>query len=69
MSRIPDWLAQVLADPVTDIPTAGRALKLSRNGSYDAARRGDIPTIPIGKLRKVPTAWLAKTLQIDNPAQ
>ena len=31
---------------------------LSRNASYEAARRGDIPTIKIGRLYRVPTAWV-----------
>jgi Helix-turn-helix domain len=29
-------------------------LGLSRNASYEAAKRGDIPTIRIGKLIRVP---------------
>jgi hypothetical protein len=39
-------------------PDAGRALGLSRNGTYEAARRGEIKTLRFGRLRKVPTAWL-----------
>jgi hypothetical protein len=37
------------------VPEAGRKyFGLSRNGSYEAADRGDIPTIRIGRLRRVP---------------
>lgn len=37
------------------IPEAGRRYYgLSRNGAYDAARRGEIPTIRIGRLLRVP---------------
>jgi hypothetical protein len=32
------------------VPEAGRWLGLGRNASYEAARRGDIPTIKIGRL-------------------
>jgi excisionase family DNA binding protein len=39
---------------VYDVPEAGAKLGLSRNGSYEAARRGEIPTIRIGRLLKVP---------------
>jgi excisionase family DNA binding protein len=35
---------------------AGKKLGLTRNGSYEAAKRGDIPTIKIGRLIKVPKA-------------
>lgn len=35
---------------VYTVPEAGRLLGLSRNGSYEAAKRGDIPTIRIGRL-------------------
>jgi hypothetical protein len=35
------------------IPAAGRKyFNLGRNGSYDAARRGEIPTIKIGRLKR-----------------
>jgi len=39
---------------VYDVPEFGAKLGLSRNGSYDAAARGEIPTIRIGRLLKVP---------------
>jgi hypothetical protein len=44
------------------VPEAGRLyFGLCRNGSYDAAKRGDIPTIRIGRLLRVPvTAMEAK---------
>jgi hypothetical protein len=32
-----------------DVEEAGRKLGLGRNQSYEAARRGDFPTIRIGK--------------------
>ena len=41
------------------VPDAGRIYYgLSRNGSYEAAKRGDIPTIKIGKLLRVPVRAL-----------
>jgi hypothetical protein len=42
--------------PLTmSVPEAGRKyFGLSRNGSYDAAKRGEIPTIPVGRLLRVP---------------
>ena len=39
------------------VPEAGRAFfGLSRDGSYDAARRGEIPTIKVGRKLRVPIA-------------
>jgi hypothetical protein len=35
---------------------------LSRNGSYDAAKRGDIPTIKVGRLLRVPIAAMERRL-------
>jgi hypothetical protein len=35
---------------------------LSRNGSYFAAKRGDIPTIKIGRLLRVPVAAMERKL-------
>jgi hypothetical protein len=48
-------------------PETGQALGLSRNATYDAARKGDIPTVPFGRLRRVP-AWFHKKLRDGEAA-
>ncbi len=37
-----------------DVPEAGKKAGLGRNASYDAAKRGEIPTIKIGGRLFVP---------------
>lgn len=45
------------------VPEAGeRYFGLSRNGSYDAAARGEIPVIRIGRLLRVPVRALEAKL-------
>ena len=44
------------------VPEAGAKLGLGRNSSYEAAARGEIPTIRLGKLLKVPTAAFNRML-------
>jgi hypothetical protein len=45
------------------VPEAGRKyFGLSRNGSYDAANRGEIPVIQIGRLKRVPVRVLERML-------
>ena len=44
-------------------PDAGQALGLSRGATYEAARRGEIPTIQLGRLKKVPIAALRRMLE------
>jgi excisionase family DNA binding protein len=39
---------------VYTVPEAGRLLGLGRNAAYEAAKRGDIPTIRMGRLLRVP---------------
>jgi hypothetical protein len=50
--------------PLTiSVPEAGkRYYNLSRNGAYAAAERGEIPTIRIGRLLRVPVRALEKML-------
>jgi hypothetical protein len=48
-------------------PQTGRILNLSRGGTYAAADRGDIQTIRLGRLKRVPTAWLRQKLGLDEP--
>jgi predicted DNA-binding transcriptional regulator AlpA len=47
---------------VLDVPEAGAKLGLGRNASYAAAKRGDIPTIKIGRLLRVPIRALEQML-------
>lgn len=59
-------LQELLRSPTASAPDVGRiCFGLSRNGSYEAAKRGDIPTIPMGRLKIVPTAPLRKMLGIE----
>lgn len=48
-------------------PDTGQALGLSRASAYDAAARGEIPTIRIGRRILVPTAALRRMLAMDDP--
>ena len=48
---------------VYDVPEAGRMLGLTRNASYDAVKRGDIPVMKIGKLLRVPKVAFHKMLE------
>ena len=47
-------------------PETGRVLGLCRGATYAAAQRGDIRTIRIGRLLKVPTAWLRQKLDLKD---
>ncbi len=48
---------------VLSVPEAGRVyLDLGRNASYEAAHRGDIPTIKIGRKIVVPIRAMEKML-------
>ena len=48
------------------VPEAGwRYLGLSRNSSYAAAERGEIPTIRVGRLLRVPVRAMERLL--DQP--
>ncbi len=56
--------------PVADrfvytVPEAGRLLGLGRNAAYDAAKRGDIPTIRIGRLLRVPKGPFHRLVGVD----
>jgi hypothetical protein len=46
-----------------DVPTAGRRyFGLSRNASYAAAERGEIPVIRVGRLKRVPVRLLERMM-------
>lgn len=59
------------------IPEAGELLGLHRSHSYEAAKRGQIPTLSFGNRRRVPVAQLLRLLgneegtpeEVPSPAQ
>jgi len=54
-----DWRTRT----TVDVPVGGAILAdMSRNGSYDAAKRGDIPTIRLGRRLVVPVVPLRRML-------
>ena len=62
MKRVKSGAA--LSALTTSVPEAGKVLGLSRNAAYDAAKRGEIPTLKFGKRLVVPTAALRKMLGV-----
>jgi excisionase family DNA binding protein len=46
----------------SSVPAAGKRLGLGRNASYAAASRGEIPTIRIGRLLRVPVRAVDRLL-------
>ena len=59
-------LEELLKKPTASVEEVGRVcFGLSRNGSYEAARRGDFATLRVGRLLKVPTMPLRRQLGLD----
>jgi len=49
------------------VPQAGRLAGLSRNGSYLAVERGEIPAMRFGRLLRVPAAAWDQILREGRP--
>jgi len=50
------------------VPEAGkRYFNLSRNSSYAAAERGDIPVIKVGRVLRVPVRAMERLLESAGP--
>lgn len=47
------------------IPEAGAMAGLSRNGAYDAAKRGEIPVLKFGRKHVVPKAVWDRKLGLE----
>jgi excisionase family DNA binding protein len=50
------------APRVYTVEEAARLLRISRNSAYTAARNGDLPTVRIGNLLRVPKAVIDRML-------
>jgi len=62
-------LRRLLAEPTASVPEVGWiCFKMKVRASYYAAERGEIPTIIMGRKRRVPTALLRKMLGLETEA-
>ena len=62
-------LTEALSLATVSVPEAGELFYgLGRNASYDAAKRGDIPTVTIGGKIRVPVAPIAIQLGLQPTA-
>jgi hypothetical protein len=52
--------------PTVSVEEAGQWLGLGRSSAYEAARRGEIPTLRFNRTLRVPTARLRVLLGIDT---
>jgi excisionase family DNA binding protein len=58
-----DEKAETASAKTMSVPEAGKHLGLSRNASYAAARRGEIPVLRFGKKLRVSTSRLERMLE------
>ena len=65
----PEATATMSTPKTMSVPEAGRQyFGLGRNASYDAAKRGQLPTIKIGRILRVPIVALDRMLeQVGKP--
>jgi excisionase family DNA binding protein len=52
--------------PTISVEEAGRLLGLSRSSAYEAAQRGELPTLAFGRRRVAVTARVLAMLGIDS---
>ena len=64
-------LEQLAREPTTDVVTAARVLMpgCSRSAAYAMARRGEIPTLRLGRQLRVPVPQLLALLGIEPNAK
>jgi excisionase family DNA binding protein len=62
MRRKRTTLADLGGVDTVDVPIAAEVVGISRDAAYDAARRGEIPTLRFGRRLVVPVAALRRML-------
>jgi excisionase family DNA binding protein len=51
---------------VLTVEEAAKVLRIGRSAAYSAAKRGDLPTIPVGRTLRVPKHRLQALLDGDD---
>jgi hypothetical protein len=57
------------ATPLITVPVAGELLGMTRAAAYDAAGRGELPTITLAGGKRVPVAALYELLGLPLPGR
>jgi excisionase family DNA binding protein len=52
--------------PTISLDEAAVVLGIARSSAYQAAQRGEIPTVKFGRRLRVPTAALRRLLELDS---
>jgi hypothetical protein len=71
LGRLDTGIAKMTSETeqTLSVPEAGkRYFGLGRGGSYEAARRGDIPYVQVGRLKRVPVRTLEAMLDAVKPS-
>lgn len=55
-------IKRVLTEPTVDVALAARVLGIGKNAAYKAREAGDIPSIKVGGVYRVPSAKLRDML-------
>lgn len=61
-------ILRVLTQPTVDLLLAGRVLGIGERAARNAAKAGEIPTIKVGRLYRVPTSKLREMLGLTQEA-
>ena len=64
-----NWVQDLSGRPTISVEEAGRLLGLGRSAAYDAIRRGDIPSIRMGRRIRVPAPTVLRMLGCDLPPE
>lgn len=56
---------QLLSRPTISLRNVSEILEISLPTAYAAAKRGEIPTVQVGRLKRVPTALFKKLLGLE----
>lgn len=60
---------EITSDPTMSVPEAARLLGVGRTCAYEAAARGEIPVLRIGRMLRVPKAALMRMLALHDPPE
>jgi hypothetical protein len=63
-----DDVRAILERPTCSVSELQKILRTSKNPTYDAVKRGDVPSIRVGGRILIPTAPLRKMLGLDGEA-
>ena len=66
--QVQEALERIRTHPVASVDDFAVVAGVARSTAYAYAKRGELPTVMVGRRLRIPSRWILQALRLDEPA-